>query len=381
MANANVAMRNEVPVDRDPEASFTLPGRLYHAPEVLEREKEQIFARFWQYACPASDVANPGDYAAIDAVGQSIFVVRGRDRVLRAFHNVCQHRAHRLVEGRGNLKAVVTCPYHAWAYGLDGELRAARNCDAVKGFDKTSFGLKPVRIEEQLGLVFFNFDDDAPSLEEVAGDMFADIRAHVPFLDELVTFREDRDDVGFTFDPMAFNWKVLIDNCLECYHCEPAHPAFCDLIDMGSYRTVTHRWWSSAKSRLLKNENAAYDVAPDAPSQVGDFWFLFPNITFGVLPGNASFLAFVVEPDGPETTITRSDYFGRPGEDVNPARAEYGRDVLWAEDKAICESVHRGLKSKGYSQGRFIVDAERSHISEHGVHHFHVRYAEAMGLI
>ena len=341
MAMNAMARASEVTIDRDPEVSFTLPGRLYHDPAVFEDEKRRIFARSWHYACPAADVARPGDYAAVELIDQAVLVIRGRD----------------------------------------GALRAARNSGHVEGFDKAAFGLQPVRLEEQMGLVFVNLDSDAPSLAEMAGDMFADMRAHLPWWDELVPFRDERADVGFEFEQLSFNWKVLIDNCLECYHCEPAHPAFCDLIDMGSYRTTTHRWWSAAKSRLRKHDNAAYRVAEDSPSQRGDFWYLWPNLTFGVLPGQASFLVFIVEPAGPETTLTKSDYFYRPGDAVSPARAEYGRDVLWAEDKAICESVHRGLKSLGYRQGRFIVDAGRSHISEPGVHHFQTLDAEAMGLI
>ena len=372
---------DERTVDRDAEIAWTLPGRLYHDPAVFEQEKRTIFASAWQYGCAEADIASPGDYVTLDLPGDALFVVRGRDGVLRGFHNVCQHRAHRLLEGRGNVKAVVTCPYHAWAFGLDGALRSARNSENVKGFDKGAFGLRPVQVEVHLGMVFVNADLAAPSLESMAGDMFADIAAQLPWLGELVPYVDTRQDVGFTFeDDMAFNWKVLIDNCLECYHCAPAHPAFCDLIAMDSYRTTTHRWWSSAKSRLNKHDNAAYQVADDAETLRGDFWYLWPNMTFGTFPGQANFLAFAVEPTGPETTTTRSDFFMRPGEEINHSRSNYGREVLWPEDKAICESVHRGLKSRGYGQGRFIVDEGRSEISEHGVHHFQRLYAEIMGI-
>jgi len=382
MANAaTMKLPDEHVVDADAEIAWTLPGRLYHDPAVFEAEKQTIFGAAWQYGCAAADVANPGDYVTLDLPADALFVVRGRDGELRGFHNVCQHRAHRLLEGKGNVKAVVTCPYHAWAYGLDGDLRAARNSENVKGFDKTAFGLKPVQVEAHLGMVFVNPDLAAPTLESQAGDMFADIAAQLPWLGELAPYRETRQDVGFTFeDDMAFNWKVLIDNCLECYHCAPAHPAFCDLIDMDSYRTTTHGLWSSAKSRLNKLDNVAYPVEADAEQKRGDFWYLWPNMTFGTFPGQANFLAFAVEPTGPETTTTRSDYFMRPGEQVHPSRSDYGRDVLWPEDKAICEAVHRGLKSRGYGQGRFIVDEGRSEISEHGVHHFQRLYTQAMGL-
>jgi choline monooxygenase len=180
---------------------------------------------------------------------------------------------------------------------------------------------------------------------------------------------------------MPFNWKVLCDNCLECYHCEPAHPAFCDVVDMDSYRTSLHGMWSVAKSRLLKPENAAYPVDPAAPVKVANFWFLFPNITFGAMPGQKSLGVFVIDPVDVGTTQIMGDFLLMPGETPDPARAAYGRKVLWPEDQGICESVYRGLASKGYRQGRFIVDESRSEISEHGVHHFQRCYAQAMGLV
>ncbi len=381
MAGSNLQnVWREQPVAADPEESFTLPGRYYTDPAVFAQEKERIFFRSWQYAGQASDLENAGDFITCRIIDQPIAVVRGRDGELRGFHNVCQHRAHELLSGRGNLKAVITCPYHAWACGLDGTLRTARNCENVKGFDKADFTLDGVRVETALGMVFVNLDADAPTLDEQAGDMFADIAADLPWIADLRPYeREARaDGVADIRGAMAFNWKVLCDNCLECYHCEPAHPAFCDVIDMDSYRTTLHGRWSSAKSRLLKHQNAAYDVAPDAANRKGNFWFLWPNITFGTMPGQATFSVFVIEPVDALTTRTRGEYLAMPGETVDPVRLAYGQDVLWGEDQGICEAVQRGLSSRGYRQGRFIVDAGRSEISEHGVHHFQRLYAQAM---
>ena len=375
---------DERPIAGDPEQSFTLSGRHYSDPVVFEAEKERIFLRSWQYAGHVGDLEHAGDYITTRIVDQPVAVVRGRDGELRGFHNVCRHRAHELLRGRGNVKAVITCPYHAWAYGLHGALRAARNCENVKGFDKGDFSLAPVRVEVALGMVFVNLDPDAVSLAEQAGDMFADILADLPGVERLRPWRDPAaaaagDEVRR--GGMAFNWKVLCDNCLECYHCEPAHPAFCDLIDMDSYRTTLHGRWSVAKSHLLRGDNSAYPVAEGAPNKLGNFWFLWPNITFGCMPGQASLGVFVIDPVDVETTQTRGDILTVPGEAPDARRSAYGRGVLWPEDQGICESVHRGLKSHGYRQGRFIVDQERSEISEHGVHHFQRLYAQAMGLV
>ncbi|MBT4908230.1 MAG: Rieske (2Fe-2S) protein, partial [Rhodospirillaceae bacterium] len=208
MAALDAKTADLFPVDNftdDPTTTFTLPSPWYFKPEVFEKEKEEIFFKSWRVVCHASELANPGDYATVDIHGQGVFALRGRDGNLRAFYNVCQHRAHELLQGSGNVKAVITCPYHAWAYGSDGALRTARNCENVKGFDKADFGLKSVRIEELCGLIFFNLDDDAVPLAQQAPGLEADIRAQIPYWDEL----ELTDIYDFGGRPIEAGWKVV----------------------------------------------------------------------------------------------------------------------------------------------------------------------------
>ena len=219
------------PLTEDATRSYTLPAGYYTDPEIFELEKERIFYRTWQYVGPASEVAKAGDYMTTNVVDQGVFVIRGRDGELRAFYNVCQHRAHELLQGKGNVKAVITCPYHAWAYAPDGSLRTARNCEMVAGFDKKDFGLRPVRVEEFCNLVFVNLDDDAAPLAEQAPNLEASIRAFVPNYDELAFTGTGT----FGDSVMQAGWKVVVDNYVECYHCGPAHPAFADMIDMACY--------------------------------------------------------------------------------------------------------------------------------------------------
>ena len=109
---------------------YGLPSRYYLEPEVFAAEKERIFYRTWQFACHVESVRRPGDYATCALADQDLIVIRGRDGRLRAFYNVCQHRAHQLAKGRGNMKRIV-CPYHAWSYELDGRLAYARNSESV----------------------------------------------------------------------------------------------------------------------------------------------------------------------------------------------------------------------------------------------------------
>ncbi|HLB06710.1 MAG TPA: Rieske (2Fe-2S) protein, partial [Alphaproteobacteria bacterium] len=127
----------------DPARSYTLPAEWYTEPAVFEAEKESIFYRTWQFAGHAGQLANPGDYVTSPLLDQNVFIVRGTDGILRAFHNVCRHRAHQLLQGSGNVR-VITCPYHAWSYELDGRLRAARGHETVAGFDRSEFCLSPI---------------------------------------------------------------------------------------------------------------------------------------------------------------------------------------------------------------------------------------------
>jgi choline monooxygenase len=177
------------------------------------------------------------------------------------------------------------------------------------------------------------------------------------------------------------NWKVVVDNFLECYHCEPAHPAFATLVDMDSYRSTTHRFHSTHISRSGRPDNKAYRFDPGDSTQIGAFWWLWPTWTINVSPGEANMALFYMKPTGPQRTIEILDYYYLDKEmnEQRQARIAYNNDILAPEDNAICESVQRGLRSRGYVQGRFIVDAERTQISEHAVHHFHRLYLEAMG--
>lgn len=363
------------PLSDDPEFSYTLPSRYYTDPAIFELEKEKIFHRSWSFVCHANRLAEPGDYVAGDVVGQPVFVLRDRRGVLRGFHNVCQHRAHELVSGAGRLKTMIVCPYHAWAYGLDGTLRAARNCDAVAGFDKADFGLRPVRVETLCNLVFANLDMDARPIAELAPNLEADIRGRVPYLDEL----EPAEVYDFGGRPIDAGWKVVVDNYVECYHCEPAHPAFSDIICMPTYEHTIDGITARQVGRDVRRRNTAYPLAEDARMPHSVFWYLWPTTTINVLPDDdGDLMVTQILPDGPFRTRFVNHRFARDGAPDKEARRDYVQNVLGVEDTLLCESVQRGLFSKGYDQGRFIVDASRGGVGEHVVHFFHTMVRDAL---
>ena len=355
------------PLTDDPQASFTLPSYLYTDPQVYELEKELIFYRTWQYVAPLSCFSKAGDYVTLQLCDQNLFVMMGGDDELRGFYNVCQHRAHELLPpGSGNVSKNIVCPYHAWAFEREGDLRGAPRSNKRPGFNKADYSLKQTRLEVFLGCVFINLDPDAQPLHEIAGDLEVDVRAKVPFLDNLKVPIEG----GLGETKMKAGWKVVVDNYVECYHCDYAHPDFADLISMKTYRHDTFGLWARQLGTDIRPDNSAYQLDDNAPYMQSAFWYLWPNTTFNTLPGSEELNVSAIRP----IDMEHSDFTGHTlsvtGE-FDKARADYTADVLVPEDIALCESVQRGLKSKGYSQGPMIVDDERSGRGEHAIHHFH----------
>lgn len=366
-------------LNTDPAQSFTLPGYLYSDPAILAQEKLKIFFKEWQLVGHTSQLRNPGDYVTWEIAGQKVFVIKGRDEVNRAFFNVCQHRAHQLLEGQGNARSAIVCPYHAWTYRVDGSLRTARGTEKLPNFDPSDFGLTPVRLEEALGFLFVNLDDRAPSLQETYAGLFEDMAKSLPWVEEAAVIPHAKQgELDETV--MSANWKVMAENCLECYHCTPAHPAFVDLISVNSYSCTSHGRWQKSHGEIKRHENKAYPVAKDAPIQVSNFWHLYPNTQFGCLPGDKVMTAFTFMPREAGRTFLKMHMLAAPGDLPSEERCNYVGDVLWPEDESLCTSVHQGLQSLGYRQGRFVIDPDRPGINENGVHHFQKTYAKDMAL-
>lgn len=355
------------PLTEDPQASYTLPSYLYTDPAIYELEKEKIFYRTWQYVAHKSSFENPGDYVTVKICDQNLFVMKGGDGELRAFFNVCQHRAHELLPpGEGNVKSVIVCPYHAWAFEREGALRGAPRSEKRPGFNKADFSLKQAKLETFLDCAFINLDPHATPLAEQAADLEADIREKVPYFDNLQRPKEGL--LGESY--IKAGWKVVVDNYVECYHCDHAHPDFADLICMDSYQHDTFGLWARQLGGEIRQQNSAYPLGDNEPFMMSAFWYLWPNTTINVLPGSEEVNISAIRPLSADET----DFGGHnltTGGQHNMDRSKYTADVLIPEDIALCESVQRGLQSKGYTQGPMMVDAERSGRGEQAIHHFH----------
>lgn len=348
----------------DPARSMSLRAEAYVEPRWLDAEMAGVFARTWQLICHVEKLTEPGGYMAATVAGMPIAVVRDRAGALRAFYNVCKHRAHELLSGSGTTRNIV-CPYHAWTYDLDGGLKAARRADGLAAFDKSRICLDQVQVEEFGGFVYVNLDPAAAPLAGQAPDLAADIAFWAPDVAEL-TFAQ-----RLTYD-VATNWKNVVDNFLECYHCHVAHPEFVDLVDMDTYDVTTHGIWSSHFAEAGRHENTAYDVSGATVNQHA-VWWLWPNTGLLRYPGRGNFMVFQILPAGPERTLETWDFYL---ETTEPNEAEiqsvrYVDEVLQPQDISLVESVQRGMRTPAYDQGRIVYNPTGRGLSEHGVHHFH----------
>ena len=355
---------------KDPLNSQSLHADAYVDPVWFDHEMRTIFARTWQWVCHGEKVREAGQYTTAVIAGMPIMVVRTHDDELKAFYNVCKHRAHELLQDEGTTRSIV-CPYHAWTYDLDGGLIAARHTSHLPDFELGEICLDEVQVEEFGGFVYVNLDLTAPSLAEQAGDLGQEIAHWVPDIDQL-TFAHR---LSYTIES---NWKNVIDNFLECYHCHVAHKDFVSLVDMDTYEVTTHGIYSSHMADAGKGDNTAYDVSA-ATVTTHAVWWLWPNTCLMRYPGRGNFIVLNVIPDGAGRTLETYDFFL---ETKAPNEAElesiaYLDEVLQVEDINLVESVQRGMSTPAFTQGRIVTDPTGSGLSEHGLHHFHGLVLEA----
>lgn len=331
------------------ERAHALAAPFYVDPSIAERERHAVFARSWQLAARADQVSGAGDHAVAEVAGGSILVVRGADGVLRAFHNVCRHRAGpiALCDGRGARQ--LHCKYHGWTYTLDGQLRSAPEMREARDFDVRGVRLPAVRVAEWHGLVFVALDESTPALEEV-------LEGIAPRMPSALRFARR---VSYT---LSCNWKVYVDNFLEGYHLPHVHPGLNKLLDYRSYATTLSRWHSLQHSPL---------EAGSGPYGGGGAWyyFVYPNTMLNILPGRLQTNRVI--PLAVDRCRVDFDYFYPERDPADPASDQAFSDGVQAEDATICEAVQRGLASGTYVAGRLCPRRES------GVHHFHELLREA----
>lgn len=350
----------------NPDVAYTLPKAYYTSDTVFEHEKEEIFYKTWLCMAHAGEVAKPNDYITRQVIGENILIVRGKDGVLRAFYNVCPHRGHELLQGSGKAKNVITCPYHAWTFKLDGNLALARNCDHVAEFDKDRANLVPVKVEEYAGFIFINMDPNATCVEDQLGGFAKKLAETTSIVKDL------KMAARFVTETPA-NWKIMVDNYMECYHCGPAHPGFSDSVQVDKYWHTMHGNWT-LQFGYARSSEKSFKLDPSVTDASFSGFWTWPCTMFNVNPGGDKMTVIYEFPKDANTTVQHYEIFFLNEElsEEQQNLIEWYRTVFRPEDLGLVESVQRGLKSRGYrGQGRIMTDDTRSGISEHGIAYFH----------
>jgi phenylpropionate dioxygenase-like ring-hydroxylating dioxygenase large terminal subunit len=341
----------------DIEKGISLPCSWYTDPAMLQAEKDKIFRKTWQYIGRTAQLTNVGDFITGYAGDVPILVVRN-EKGIEAFINVCRHRRYEVAQGAcGNAK-VLQCRYHAWTYDLTGELKAAPRAEREKEFCKEDLGLLKAQVAVWGPFVFANPDEHAKPFKEYLGN-----------LPEIIA------QSGIDFDALEFhgreewtadaNWKVMLENYLECYHCAVAHPGFSAVInvDPDEYRPVPKDWTCSQAAPIREGLTAAaakkagYDATTGLKQS--QYHFLWPNFTVNINPGYPNLSIDIWQPDTTTTTKGFSEqYFGKGVPDAwKKDLIEFNRQV-GLEDDTLTNSVQRGLNSGYPERGRFMTDSE-----------------------
>ena len=355
------------PFDPNIANAATIPARLYTDPVYLELERERIFARTWQLVGRTEQVAQTGEFFTTEVAGESLVVLRDGD-ALRAFHNVCLHRAGPVAYGCGK-RQTLQCKYHGWTYDLQGNLLRAPEMEGVERFSPAQMHLQPVQVATWGPLVFVNVDPKAPALDVFLEDI-PERAAHFHPERMRWVMRKDYE--------IACNWKVYVDNYLEGYHLPVVHPGLHKELDYDQYRVEPHRYYSlqHAPLRPVPPHLAAQrQYVPNAAEDQAQYYWLFPNTMLNVYLGQVQ--TNVVLPMGNERCKVVFEWFALeppadPATDPAWSKLVAFSDEIQAEDIEICESVQKNLHSRVYDRGRYSVKREN------GVHHFHSLLHEFM---
>ncbi len=358
---AQAAARPRAPepaVSQDPAIRVTLPAWAYSSEAFHGIEKEQLFLSSWQIVCHVSELKETGDYVTFEFFGRRGFVVRGADGEIRAFHNVCAHRAHAVVAGtRGRCAKFFTCMYHGWTYHLDGRNRSVSAPDTFPRFDRSKYGLKPIELEVFMGMVFIRFRGGEPSVAE----------RMAPHVAELSHYKMDRmvplDEMWMR--EVAIDWKNVVENYVEDYHFPIGHPGLSALMEPqydrecfpGGTMRLSHRmrekplrsWSAQGYAKFLP----VMEHLPEEMRRRWTYFGLFPNVFFDIYPEWLDF--FHVLPLGAGRTLIRARSYGFVDDrrEMKAARFLCARlnARVQAEDEALTASVQRGLQSGAYTQG------------------------------
>lgn len=333
----------------------TLPGGDYHESSVYALEQDRVFSRSWICVGRGSSLAGPGDYFTAEVAGDPVFVVRGADGVARAFANTCRHRGTQLVEGTGHVRAI-TCPYHAWTYGLDGRLLGSPNVRLEDGVDRDEIRLWSVSLEEFDGFVFVSLDASQRSLRDELETLEDSPLALARYGLAGLTVGARREY------EVAANWKVVVENYHECLHCPTVHPELVKIVPLyrsGEVEEEGQVLGNSMGEGLTSFTATGTSSLPPLPgldeTDIRTFYgvYVFPNLILNYHSETVN--AVTIHPTGPGTTRVVSEFLFAPEtaevDGFDPSEVVEFRDMVAHQDWAVCERVQRGVRSRFYTAG------------------------------
>ncbi|MCB5907765.1 aromatic ring-hydroxylating oxygenase subunit alpha [Streptomyces pinistramenti] len=352
----------------------TLPGPAYTDPGLFRQEQEKIFERLWFCAVRGSDLGKPGAFRTVQVGGESILITRNRRGELRAFLNICRHRGARLcTEEAGEVRRSLQCPYHAWTYDLDGRLTAAPNLRKMPDIDRTERGLIGVHLREWLGYAWVCLADEPPSFEDTVIGAAVERLGDAAALDR---YRTEDLALGtrLTYDVRA-NWKLLIENFMECYHCATIHPELTDVLPefadgLAAQYYVGHgaRFADEAEGFTVDGTGGFGRLPGIEDDQDRRYYALTirPQVFVNLVPDHV--IVHRMFPMAADRTVVECDWLYLP--DVLASGADVSRSVelfhrVNTQDFDACERTQPAMHSRAYRDGGVLVP------SEHHIGAFH----------
>ncbi|MFK4112952.1 aromatic ring-hydroxylating dioxygenase subunit alpha [Streptomyces sp. NPDC002176] len=365
-----------------PSLIATLPGRYYTDPEVFRREQEALLESMWFCAVRGADLDRPGAFRTVQVGRESVLVTRDRTGTLRAFLNVCRHRGARLcTEESGEVRRSLQCPYHAWTYGLDGKLVAAPNLTKMPDVDRDRYGLIKVALREWLGYAWVCLADAPPSFEETvqhaAVERLGDPAAIEHYGTEHLALGK-----RITYDVRA-NWKLIVENFMECYHCATIHPELTEVLPefadgyAAQYYVGHGAEFGAGVEGFTVDGSAGFGRLPEVAEEQDRRYYAItvrPNVFVNLVPDHV--ILHRMFPLAEDRTVVECDWLYAPevvasGADVSKSAELFHR--VNVQDFEACERTQPAMSSRAYRGGGVLVP------TEHHIGAFHGWLLEKLG--
>ena len=352
----------------------TLPGLYYTDETVFALEQQRVFEQMWFCAVRSGDLTAPGSFRTVQVGRESVIVSRNRRGEIRAFLNVCRHRGARIcTEESGEVRRAFQCPYHAWTYDLDGKLIAAPNLTKMPDIDRVEWGLRTVSVREWLGYVWVCLADTPPSFEDTVQQEVVERLGDLASID---AYAVDGLELGrrITYE-VAANWKLIIENFMECYHCATIHPELTEVLPEFADGYAAQYFVGHGAQFGPDVEGFTVDGSPGleripgvAEDQDRRYYAITikPQVFVNLVPDHV--IVHRMYPLAPDRTVVECDWLYLPS--VVASGADLDRsvelfDLVNRQDFDACERCQPAMSSRLYAEGGVLVP------SEHHIAGFH----------